>query len=60
MVAVEMGVVRQCGVMAITTSLDIIRVFIRRTRKCPMYIVLIDSIDSWRCGELMEERRYTM
>ncbi len=41
-VVVEVGVVRQCGVVAITASLDIMYVFVRRTRKCPMYIVPID------------------
>ncbi len=42
MVAVEVGVVRQYGAVAIAASLDTIRAFIRRTKKCPMYIVPID------------------
>ncbi len=42
MVVVEVEVVRQCGAVTIAMSLDTIRVFIRRTRKCPMYIVPID------------------
>ena len=41
-VAVEMGVVRQYGAMAIAASLDTMRILIRKTRKCPMYIVPID------------------
>ncbi len=42
MVAVEVEVVRQCSVVAIAASLDTIRAFVRRTKKCPMYIVPID------------------
>ncbi len=42
MIAVEMGVVRQCGVVAIAANLDTIRTFVRKTRKCPMYIIPID------------------
>ena len=41
-VVVEVGVVRQCGVMAIAASLDTMRAFVRKTRKCPIYIVPID------------------
>ena len=42
MVVVEVEVVRQYDAVVIVASLDIMRVFIRRTRKCPMYIVPID------------------
>ncbi len=41
-VAVKVGVVRQCGVVAITVNPDIIRVFVKRMKKYPMYIVLND------------------
>ena len=42
MVAVEMEVVRQCGVVAIAANPDTIHAFIRRMRKYSMYIVLND------------------
>ncbi len=42
MIVVEVGVVRQCGAVAIAASPDTIRVFIRRMRKCLIYIILID------------------
>ena len=42
MVVVEVEVVRQCGVITIAASPDTIRVFVRKMRKCPMYIVLND------------------
>jgi len=42
MVVVEVEVVRQYGVVIIVVSPDIMYVFVRRMRKCPMYIVLID------------------
>ncbi len=42
MVVVEVEVVRQYGVIAIAASLDTIRVFVRKMRKCPIYIVLND------------------
>ena len=41
-VVVKVGVIRQCGVMAIAANPDIIRIFVRKMKKCPMYIVLID------------------
>ncbi len=41
-VAVEVGVVRQYGAVAIVASLDTMHAFVRKTRKCPMYIVPID------------------
>ncbi len=42
MIVVKVGVVRQCGVVAIAVNPDIICVFVRRIKKYPMYIVLID------------------
>ena len=42
MVAVKVGVVRQYGVIAIIMNPDIMRVFVKRMKKCPIYIVLID------------------
>ena len=42
MVVVEVEVVQQYDAVAIVTNPDIIRVFIRRMKKCLMYIVLID------------------
>ena len=42
MVVVEMEVVQQCGIMTIAASLNTIHVFVRRTKKCPMYIIPID------------------
>ena len=42
MVAVEVEVIRQYGVITIVTSLDTMRALVRKTRKCPMYIVSID------------------
>ncbi len=41
-VTVEVKIVRQYGVIIITTNLDIICTFIKKTRKYPMYIVSID------------------
>ncbi len=42
MIVVKIGVVRQYGVVAIAANPDIMRVFVRRMKKCPVYIVLID------------------
>jgi len=42
MVAVKVGVVRQYSAIAITVNPDIICIFIKKIRKCSMYIVLID------------------
>ena len=42
MVAVKVEVVRQCGAIAIAANPDTMHVFIRRMRKCPMYIILND------------------
>jgi len=42
MVVIEIKVVRQCSVMTIAASPDIMRAFVKKMRKCLMYIVLID------------------
>jgi len=42
MVAVKVEVVRQCGAIAIAANPDTMYALVRRMKKCPMYIVLID------------------
>ena len=41
-VAVRVGVVQQCGAMVIAANPDIMCIFVRKMKKYPMYIVLID------------------
>ncbi len=42
MVAIKVEVVQQYNVIAIATNPDTMYAFVRKMKKCPMYIVLID------------------
>jgi len=42
MVAVKVGVVQQYSVVAIAINPDTMYTFVRRIKKCPMYIALND------------------
>ena len=39
MVVVEVGVVRQYGVVTIATNPDTMYAFVRKMKKCPMYML---------------------
>ncbi len=42
MVVVKVKIVRQCGVVVIAANPDTIRAFVKRIKKCPIYITLND------------------
>ncbi len=42
MVVIKVRVVQQYDIVTIVASLNTMRVFVKKTKKCPMYIIPID------------------